>query len=70
MPKKVKRKGRKPPATPKSGPITFDQHTEVRAIARERVGTVKAARVIEPKDKRKKPKHKGQVDSGEVRDDV
>jgi hypothetical protein len=36
----------------------FDQHKEVRAIARERVGTVKSARVIEPKAKRKKPKHK------------
>ena len=36
----------------------FDQHKEVRAIARERVGTVKAARIIEPKANRKKPKHK------------
>jgi hypothetical protein len=46
-----KMKGKK--AKPK-----FDQHKEVRAIARERVGTVKSARVIEPKAKRKKPKHK------------
>lgn len=36
----------------------FDQEKEVRAIARERVGPVKAARVIQPKDQRKKPKHK------------
>ena len=36
----------------------FDQKKEVRAIARERVGTVKAARVIVPKTDRKKPKHK------------
>ena len=36
----------------------FDQHKEVRAIARERVGTVKAARVIVPNNERKKPKHK------------
>ena len=36
----------------------FDQEKEVRAIARERVGTVKASRPIVPKDQRKKPKHK------------
>jgi hypothetical protein len=35
----------------------FDQKKEVRAIARERVGAVKPARVIQPKTKRKKPKH-------------
>lgn len=35
----------------------FDQQKEVRAIARERVGSVKPARVIVPKTKRKKPKH-------------
>jgi hypothetical protein len=37
---------------------TFDQAAEVRKLARERVGTVKASRPIEPKDTRKKPKHK------------
>lgn len=31
---------------------------EVKAIARERVGTVAPARVIEPKRQRNKPKHK------------
>ena len=36
----------------------FDQKKEVRAIARERVGPVKASRVIVPKLERKKPKHK------------
>lgn len=36
----------------------FDQEKEVRAIARERVGPVKASRPILPKDQRKKPKHK------------
>jgi hypothetical protein len=36
----------------------FDQPKEVRAIARERVGTVKPSRAIVPKSKRKKPKHK------------
>jgi hypothetical protein len=36
----------------------FDQKKEVRAIARERVGPVKASRTIVPKTNRKKPKHK------------
>ena len=36
----------------------FDQKKEVRAIARERVGIVKASRPIVPKDLRKKPKYK------------
>jgi hypothetical protein len=36
----------------------FDQGKEVKAIARERVGTVKPARVIVPKKERNKPKHK------------
>jgi len=36
----------------------FDQKKGVRKLARERVGTVPPARAIEPKDKRKKPKHK------------
>jgi hypothetical protein len=36
----------------------FDQQKEVRAIARERVGPVKASRPIVPKDRRKKPKYK------------
>lgn len=35
----------------------FDQKTEVRAIARERVGAVKPTRPIVPKTA-KKPKHK------------
>jgi hypothetical protein len=40
----------------------FDQKKEVRAIARERVGTVKASRPIVPKVDRKKPKHKKPVE--------
>jgi hypothetical protein len=36
----------------------FDLGKEVKAIARERVGRVPAARPIEPKSRRKKPKHK------------
>jgi hypothetical protein len=38
----------------------FELGKEVRAIARERVGTVPAAKPIEPKSARKKPKHKKQ----------
>jgi hypothetical protein len=37
---------------------TFDAGKEVKAIARERVGTVPATKPIEPKSSRKKPKHK------------
>jgi hypothetical protein len=36
----------------------FDQNKEVRAIARERVGTVKPSQPILPKNVRKRPKHK------------
>jgi hypothetical protein len=39
----------------------FDLEAEVRAIARERVGPVKPARTIQPKTRRKKPKHKKPV---------
>jgi hypothetical protein len=38
--------------------VRFDQKKEVRAMARERVGPVKASRPIVPKTDRKKPKHK------------
>ena len=40
----------------------FDAAKEVKAIARERVGTVPAARPIEPKNLRKKQKHKKRVE--------
>ena len=40
----------------------FDQANEVRAIARERVGTVKPSQAILPKTVRKKPKHKNLLD--------
>jgi len=36
----------------------FSATKEVKAIARERVGVVKPARPILPKNLRKKPKHK------------
>jgi hypothetical protein len=39
--------------------LVFDQKKEVRAIARERVGPVKASQTIQPKVRREKPKHKG-----------
>jgi hypothetical protein len=42
--------------------VKFDQSKEVRAIARERVGTVKPSQAILPKTGRKKPKHKKPLD--------
>jgi len=39
-------------------PKKYDRDKDVRAIARERVGTVPAAQVMVPKTLRKKPKHK------------
>jgi hypothetical protein len=40
----------------------FDLGKEVKAIARERVGTVPPAKPMEPKSTRKKPKHKKRVE--------
>jgi hypothetical protein len=40
---------------------TFQLGKEVRAISRERVGTVPPSRAIVPKALRKKPKHKKPV---------
>ena len=37
---------------------TFDLGKEVKAIARERVGRIPAEKTIQPKSRRKKPKHK------------
>jgi hypothetical protein len=48
----------------KKKPASFDQKKEVRAIARERVGTVKASRVMVPKA-RKKPKYPPSVEDPE-----
>jgi hypothetical protein len=44
---------------------TFSAQKEVKAIARERVGKVPAARAIEPKSTRKKPKHKKPIDTAD-----
>ncbi len=41
-----------------AGKKKFNLATEVKAIARERVGKVPAPKLIEPKAQRKKPKHK------------
>jgi hypothetical protein len=40
----------------------FDLTKEVKAIARERVGTVPASKPILPKSARRKPKHKKPVE--------
>jgi hypothetical protein len=40
----------------------FDLGKEIRAIARERVGAVPAAKTIQPKALRRKPKHKKPAD--------
>lgn len=41
----------------------YDAGKDVRAIARERVGTVPAAKVMVPKTLRKKPKHKKPIEA-------
>jgi len=41
---------------------TFELGKEIKAIARERVGAVPAAKTIEPKSARKKPKHKKRLE--------
>ncbi|MEQ1946568.1 MAG: hypothetical protein ABL995_05235 [Bryobacteraceae bacterium] len=51
--------------TPKTDIVVFDQAKDVRAIARERLGIVKAAKVMVPKTERKKPKHKKKIEEGE-----
>ena len=43
----------------------FDAVKEVKAIARERVGRVPSAQTIEPKARRKKPKHNKALDREE-----
>lgn len=46
---------------PKKKPVPFDEGKEVRAIARERIGTVPPSRPIVPKSQRP-PKHKKAAD--------
>ena len=45
-------------ARKKTRPKRFDVTKEVKAIARERVGSVPPSRTITPKSEREKPKHK------------
>lgn len=40
----------------------FKLSSEVKAIARERVGVIPSSKPIEPKALRKKPKHKKRID--------
>jgi hypothetical protein len=47
---------------PRKKKKSFDLAKEVKAIARERVGRIPAAKLIEPKASRKKPKHKKRVE--------
>jgi hypothetical protein len=42
----------------KKKPKKYDVATEIRKLARERVGAPPAPKVIVPKKQRKKPKHK------------
>ena len=39
-------------------PPKYDQKKGVRRLARERVGAIPSTRVIEPRPRRRKPKHK------------
>jgi len=50
-------------APPDGQTLRFDQKKEVRAIARERVGTVKPGRPIQPKSRRKRPKYRERLDA-------
>ncbi|MGD0132311.1 MAG: hypothetical protein ABSE57_09705 [Bryobacteraceae bacterium] len=42
----------------KKKPGKYDVPTEIRRLARERVGAVPSPKLIVPKTERKKPKHK------------
>ncbi|MEQ1883544.1 MAG: hypothetical protein ABL967_00660 [Bryobacteraceae bacterium] len=65
-PRKAGRSKKSPPkAILNSNTVVFDQAKEVRAIARERLGIVKAAKVMLPKTERKKPKHKKKIEGNE-----
>jgi hypothetical protein len=46
------------PSMAKKKPKRFDVPTEIRRLARERVGAVPSPKLIVPKKQRKKPKHK------------
>jgi hypothetical protein len=46
------------PAVAKKKPKKYNIPTEIRRLARERVGAVPSPKLIVPKKQRKKPKHK------------
>lgn len=47
-------------------PKEYDSRKGVRRLARERVGQVPSAKVIVPKTRRKKPKHKQPIELDEA----
>ena len=47
-------------------PKKYNVNKAIRAIARERVGTVPAHKVIVPKTQRKRPKHKKPIQADEI----
>ena len=49
-------------AKSKPATVRIDSGKEIRAIARERVGTVKPSQAIQPKKDRKKPKYKKAIE--------
>lgn len=52
----------------KSGQGRYNQEKGVRRLARERVGTPRSSRVIEPKQRRKKPKYRKRIEPEEAED--
>ncbi len=50
---------------PKKKPKPYDIPTEIRRLARERVGAVPSPKLIVPKKQRKKPKHKEPLEQSE-----
>lgn len=47
-------------------PKRYDSKKGVRRLARERVGNVPSGKIIVPKTRRKKPKHKKPVEADET----
>jgi hypothetical protein len=47
-------------------PKKYNAKKEVRALARERVGTVPSPKIMVPKNLRKKPKHKKAIEAEET----
>jgi len=47
-------------------PKKYDVKKAIRAIARERVGSVPAHKIIVPKTQRKRPKHKKPIPTDEL----